>query len=407
MALTKLSPKGLSYLSRVLEWQAYYRSVACKAFVVQYHRSHKETFRFAEMIESVGKKPQMIPSNDSLIFGKTMTDHMFEVHWTSERGWGTPHIDGYHPLNLDPAAKCLHYSIELFEGMKAFCGEDKKIRLFRPTDNFNRMNDSARRICMPTFDTEEMRLCLHRFVELEKDWVPQEEGYSLYIRPTMIGIEPTLGVSHSTQVLLYVIASPVGPYFPTGMKPVSLLADPEYVRAWPGGGGNTKLGSNYGPTLLINKKATEKGCQQVLWLFGNDQSITEAGTMNVFVHLINADGENELITPPLSEGVILPGVVRRSVLELARAWGHTKISERTINMAELIEAHEDNRLLEVFGAGTACVVCPVERIHYKSRDIHINTMSTPDPLYARLYKELNDIYYGRMSNPWTEVVCEA
>ncbi|KAF6032986.1 BCAT1 [Bugula neritina] len=381
------------------------------------HRSYQETFRFVDLQESLTKYPKLIPPNDdSLKFGKVMTDHMLEVPWNNVTGWGSPTISPYHPLPLDPAAKCLHYALELFEGTKAYCGDDKKIRMFRPTDNCQRMHDSAARIALPTFDIEELRLCLHRFVEVEKNWVPDQPGFSLYIRPTMIGTEPSLGVDQSAEALLYVIASPVGPYFPTGMKPVSLLADPKYVRAWPGGSGNCKLGSNYGPTVMIQKEAVSKGYQQVLWLFGEEHYITECGTMNMFVYLKDSQGQAELVTPPLSQGTILPGVVRRSLLELAESFGNIKVSQRPITMAELVQALNDNRLIECFGAGTACVVCPVEKIFYKGEELLLPPipkldLSAPahsaDPLFLKFYKILNDIYYGRQASSWAEIVCDA
>lgn len=204
--------------------------------------------------------------------------------------------------------------------MKAFRGDDGKIRLFRPEANMARFLRSADRASLASFDPDELLKCLKKLITIEADWVPSWELSSLYIRPTFMGTEPTLGVNPSNECHLFVIVSPVGCYFGTKIKPVSLYADPNCVRAWPGGAGCFKLAANYAPTLSIQKTAEAKGCQQVLWLYGDDHQITEVGAMNVFVYLINDKGEKELVTPPLSQGVILPGVTRDSVLAITREW---------------------------------------------------------------------------------------
>ncbi|CAM5999086.1 unnamed protein product [Sphagnum balticum] len=208
--------------------------------------------------------------------------------------------------------------------MKAYRGKDNVIRLFRPDRNMERMRNSAERCSFPDFNGDELLSCIKKLIQLDADMVPPNriKNSSLYIRPTMIGQEGMLGVSSSKEAILYVITGPVGPYFPTGLKPVTLLADPKFVRAWPGGSGDRKLGSNYAPTLAISKFAEKKGCQQVLWMFGDE--ITEVGVMNIFVFLINEKGEKELVTPPLEDGLILPGVTRISLLELARSWANLK-----------------------------------------------------------------------------------
>lgn len=242
---------------------------------------------------------------------------------------------------------------------------------------------------------------------MDRLWVPEPSNYkSLYVRPTMIGIEPTLGVASAKQAMLYIILAPVAGYFASGIKPVNLMADPSHVRAWPGGCGDKKLGSNYAPTVLVQKQAEKNGCQQVLWLYGADHQLTEVGTMNIFVYLINEKGEKELITPPLEDGLILPGITRDSLLELARQWGDFKVCERRITMSEVIKASKENRLLEMFGAGTACCVCPVGKIKFLGQDIDIPTMSAKDPLNMRFLKALSDIQYGNVAaHPWTDVVC--
>lgn len=328
---------------------------------------------------------------------------MLKIEWKSETGWGDPQICPLQPLVLHPGAKVFHYANELFEGMKAYRGVDNKIRLFRPSENMNRMINSAKRTSLPTFDGQELIICMKKLISLDKEWVPYSKNDTLYIRPTLIGIEPTLGVSSSNHALLFVLTGPVGPYFPTGLKPVSLVADPKYVRAWPGGSGAYKMGSNYAPTLWPQAEAIKIGCQQVLWLFGEDHQMTEVGTMNLFMFWTNEQGEKELITPPLN-GIILPGITRKSLLELAHSWGEFKVSENVITMQHLIKGLEEKRVEEVFGAGTACVVCPVERILYEGKNLHIPTMDNNAVLTTRFLKALTDIQFGQVEHNWAEPV---
>ena len=243
---------------------------------------------------------------------------------------------------------------------------------------------------------------MKKLIQIDAEWVPPSENNncSLYIRPTFIGTEETLGVAGSKKALLYIITGPVGAYFPTGIKPVSLLADPSFVRAWPGGAGDKKLGSNYAPTIAIQKLAEKKGLQQVLWLYGDDHQLTEVGTMNIFVYFESENGEKELVTPPLSDGIILPGVTRLSLLEMAKSLDEFKVTERAITMKEVKQLLKQNKLLEIFGAGTACVVCPVGRIHYCNEDLIIPTLQHKEPLTMRFYNSLTDIQYGKIPHPW-------
>lgn len=341
------------------------------------------------------------PDADDLVFGKHFTDHMFKATYHKRLGgWQTPEICPMENLVIHPAAKVLHYAVELFEGMKAFRGVDGKIRLFRPEMNMARMNASAQRSGLPTFEPEEFIKCISRLVSIDQEWVPHTESASLYIRPTLIGIEPTLGVASSDSALLYTILSPVGGYFAGNQTSgVSLLADPRFTRSWPGGVGDKKMGSNYAGTIHVQKEATKQGFQQVLWLYGDDHQVTEVGTMNVFVFMINEHGERELITPPLN-GLILPGIVRHSILGLAREWRNFKVTERTITMHELKKAIYENRVLEMFGAGTACVVSAIERIHYMGENLMIPTMENSDALWIQMRNTLLDIQYGRVKHPW-------
>ncbi|GAB1601681.1 branched-chain-amino-acid aminotransferase, cytosolic-like [Argonauta hians] len=364
---------------------------------------HSSKFLASQTIIEKSKRPQPKPASKDLAFGKYFTDHMLEIQWTKDNGWEKPVINPLHDLKMHPAAKVLHYAVELFEGMKAYRGHDNKIRLFRPMENMKRMNSSAKRLSLPEFDGRELVECIKKLVHLDADWVPSTPGDTLYIRPTFIGTEPTLGVSLSSTALLFVIAGPVGPYFPTGLKPVTLMADPKYVRSWTGGPGAYKMGSNYAPTLLPQQEALANNCQQVLWLFGDDHQLTEVGTMNLFIFWINGDGEKELITPPL-DGLILPGVTRRSLLELAQSWNEFKVSEKNINMQGLLTALKENRILEIFGAGTACVVCPVEKMIYNNEEIALPTMVNGAQLTNRFLSTLLDIQFGKVEHKWAEVI---
>ena len=293
---------------------------------------------------------------------------MLSIEWTASSGWLAPRITPYQNLSLDPATCVFHYSFECFEGMKAYRCPDGSLRLFRPDKNMIRLNNSAARIALPTFSGEALTSLIGTLCRLDSRFIPQARGYSLYLRPTLIGTQRTLGVGPPGSALLYIIASPVGPYFPTGFKAISLEATDYAVRAWPGGVGDKKLGSNYAPCIVPQLMAAKKGLHQNLWLFGEDELVTEVGTMNLFLCLRDKEtGEKEVVTAPL-DGTILEGVTRLSVLDLARkrlapmGW---KVSERYLKMAEVAEACRDGRLIEVFGSGTAAIVSPVRKILYK------------------------------------------
>ncbi|KAM3598139.1 uncharacterized protein V6R79_014037 [Siganus canaliculatus] len=362
------------------------------------------SFKASDLVIERNTQSKPKPDPSSLVFGKHFSDHMLTINWSEKDGWEAPQIKPFQNLSLHPASSALHYSIELFEGMKAFRGVDNRIRLFRPMLNMERMHRSAERSCLPSFEKAELLECIKKLVEVDQDWVPHSQDASLYIRPTFIGIEPSLGVSRTSHAMIFVIVGPVGPYFATGsFNPVSLLADPSFVRAWKGGVGAYKMGGNYGPTIAVQSEAVKRGCQQVLWLYGEEEEITEVGTMNLFIYWTNKAGEKELITPPL-DGIILPGVTRQSLLDLARQWGEFKVTERNMGMAELLEALDSGRILEVFGAGTACVVCPVGSLLYKDKTYQIPTMQNGPDLAKRFHKDLTDIQYGRTASDWAPLV---
>uniref|UniRef100_W5UB44 Branched-chain-amino-acid aminotransferase n=1 Tax=Ictalurus punctatus TaxID=7998 RepID=W5UB44_ICTPU len=361
------------------------------------------SFKAADTVvqQCESRKPK--PESENLSFGTVFTDHMLLIEWSSEGGWEKPRIQPFGNLSLHPACSALHYAVQLFEGMKAYRGQDDRVRLFRPMLNMERMLKSAHRACLPSFDGAEFLECIRKLVELDQDWVSRSDSASLYIRPTFLGTESSLGVKKASRALLFVILSPVGSYFSTASNSVSLWADSKYIRAWKGGTGDCKLGANYGACILAQDEAVGFGCQQVLWLYGDDHQITEVGTMNLFLYWINQDGEEELATPPL-DGIILPGITRQSILELARKWGEFKVSERYLTMADLRVALEEERLKEMFGSGTACVVSRVGRVLYQGKSLQIPCVAESNSLTSRLLKELTDIQYGRTESDWTVLV---
>lgn len=349
------------------------------------------------------KNPKVKTPLEDLIFGRTFTDHMLTIDWDNKNGWHNPVISPYGDLAISPAATALHYGIECFEGMKAYKDSKGKIRLFRPDCNMERMNFSMQRLAMPSINSDGFIECISQLLRIDESWIPEKEGYSMYIRPTAIGTSPFLGVHASEMIKLYVILSPVGPYYKAGFKPVKLYADTENVRAWPGGVGNAKVGGNYGPTIAPSQKAAKlHDCQQIIWLFGPDHQITEVGAMNILFLLKNKDSNrNELVTAPLTRGDILPGVTRRSILDLARSWGEFDVSERWLTMGEVVQAEKEGRLLEVMGAGTAAVISPVKSIMYNNKEIKVPTGDSVGPVAMKLWRALCDIQYGNVEHKWS------
>ncbi|KAI2469642.1 branched-chain-amino-acid aminotransferase [Annulohypoxylon bovei var. microspora] len=352
------------------------------------------------------QSPKTPKDPSELIFGREFTDHMLTIEWTKADGWRAPAIQPYQNLSLDPATCVFHYAFECFEGMKAYRDARGEIRLFRPDKNMERFNKSAARIALPTFEPTSLIDLIAQFAKLEERFIPEERGYSLYLRPTLIGTQKTLGVSAPGSALLFVIASPVGPYYPTGFKAVSLEATDYAVRAWPGGVGDKKLGANYAPCILPQLEAAARGFQQNLWLFGPEEYVTEVGTMNLFVAIKNAEtGQKELITAPL-DGTILEGVTRDSILSLARerlapeGW---LISERKITMKQLQEASLEGRLMEVFGAGTAAIVSPVRKISWRGTLVDCGLSETEESgeVALKMKNWIEARQYGDEEHEWS------
>ncbi|KAI5960556.1 BAT2 [Candida pseudojiufengensis] len=352
--------------------------------------------------------PKSKLSKDKLIFGKTFTDHMLEIDWDSQTGWGTPKISPYHNFSLDPSSVVFHYGFELFEGMKAYKDSKGQVRTFRGNKNMIRMNKSAERITLPTFEGEELQKLIDKLLILDHEFIPEGKGYSLYIRPTMIGTDAFLGVGTPNKAKIFTICSPVGPYYKNGFKPVSLEATDYAVRAWPGGVGDKKLGANYAPCILPQNEAAKRGFDQNLWLFGKEGYITEVGTMNVFFVFKNPkSGKKELTTHPL-DGTILEGVTRDSILELAKERlpsNEWDITERKFTIHDVQKAAKEGNLIEAFGAGTAAVVSPIKHIGYKGEDINIPViLGNSGELAAQIADWISKIQYGEEEyKDWSRV----
>ena len=331
---------------------------------------------------------------------------MLSIEWTASSGWLAPQITPYQNLSLDPATCVFHYASECFEGMKAYKNNEGAVRLFRPDKNAARLNHSSSRIALPSVEAQPFIELIAKFAEMEQRFIPAQRGFSLYLRPTLIGTQRTLGVGPPGSALLYVIASPVGPYYPTGFKAVSLEATSYAVRAWPGGVGDKKLGANYAPCIVPQLQAAKNGFHQNLWLFGEEEYVTEVGTMNFFVAIRDKEtGKPELWTAPL-DGMILDGVTRDSVLDLARerlvkeGW---VIKERQFMMSELAEAADDGRLMEAFGTGTAAVVSPVRRIGWRGRMVECGLKEGEEAgeVAKRMKAWIEGIQYGDEEHDWS------
>ena len=340
------------------------------------------------------------PESSTLVFGKNMTDHMFLVDYDEGRGWHDPRIVPYGPLQIDPAAKVLHYAEEIFEGLKAYRTADGSIQLFRVMDNIQRMNDSADRLCMPQIPAELALAGITELVKLEQDWVPHEKDTSLYIRPFMIGLDPALGVHSSHHVQFIVIVCPVGAYYPEGLNPVKIYIEDEDVRAVKGGTGMAKTGGNYAASLRAGNRAEKKGYTQVLWLDGvHRKYIEEVGAMNVMFKVAG-----KILTPDLN-GSVLPGITRRSCIQLLKDWGYD-VEERRISAQELFDAAENGTLEEAWGTGTAAVVSPIGELAEGDKKVTINNNEI-GPVTQRLYDELTGIQWGRVADPhnWITKIC--
>ncbi|MBO5313123.1 MAG: branched-chain amino acid aminotransferase [Clostridia bacterium] len=344
--------------------------------------------------------PHTMPSEDQLGFGKFFTDHMFIMDYEYGKGWHNARIVPFENISLHPASTVLHYGAEIFEGLKAYRTENGEIRLFRPMENIKRMNNSANRMCLPEIDEQDFLQALVTFVELEKDFVPYSFGTSLYLRPFMFGNDESLGVHTVKRATFVIIASPSGSYYKEGINPVKIMIESEDVRAVKGGTGEAKCGGNYAASNRAGEKASQKGYSQVLWLDGVDRKyIEEVGAMNV---MFKIDGE--IITPALN-GSILPGITRKSCIEVLKGMGYT-VSERRLSVDELVDALKNGKLEEAWGTGTAAVVSPIGRFCYNGVEYDVNNGEIGD-VAKKLYDTLTGIQWGKVEDKynWVYKVC--
>jgi branched-chain amino acid aminotransferase len=354
------------------------------------------SLQFAVNLASA-RKPR--PKDSDLVFGRTFTDHMAIVDYEADRGWFDARVVPYGPLTLDPAAAVLHYGQELFDGLKAFRGADGKVRIFRLDRHAKRMHDGAPRLCMPAVEEELFKQSALELVRADRDWVPASPGTSLYIRPAIVATEPFLGVRPSKRYLYFVIASPVSGYGGQVFSPARIWVEDKYVRAAQGGLGAVKSGANYLASLLAAEEAKARGYAQVLWTdAANHRYLEEVGTMNLMVRI-----GDEFVTPPLG-GTILGGVTRDSVITLLRDWG-MPVSERPIAIDEVLAAHRNGALREVFGCGTAAVITPVGELGWRGEKLVINGGQAGE-MARKLYDAVTDIQYGRApdKHDWMTVV---
>lgn len=326
------------------------------------------------------------PAISDLGFGKYFTDHMYQVNYSEGKGWHSPRITPYEPLMIEPGASVLHYGQALFEGMKSFKQTNGDCILFRPEFNAKRLQAGADRLCMQAPPTDLMLTGIRELVKIDRDWIPNSKGASLYIRPTLIGTESFLGVRPSNEYLFFAICSPVASYYAEGADPIKIWVEDTYVRAARGGLGATKAGANYAASLKAALEAKKKGYAQVLWQDVTHKYIEEVGTMNVFFVF-----ENEIVTPALS-GSILAGGVRDCVITLLKHYG-LKITERELSMNEVTEAYKNGKLKEVFGTGTAAVISPVGELASPQFTMTING-GQRGPIATKLYDEITGIQYG-------------
>ena len=344
--------------------------------------------------------PKEKPADESKLgFGKVFSDHMFLMDWDIDRGWHDARIEPYGPLSVSPACTALHYALEVFEGLKAYRTKEGKVQMFRPYENAKRLNNSAERIGLPQIPVEDTVQAMKTLVELDKDWVPHMEGTSMYIRPFLFGDDQNVGLHTLRHARFVIILAPSGMYYPQGINPVRIMVEEADVRAVRGGTGYTKCGGNYGASFRAGKKAEEKGYSQVLWLDGVERRyIEEVGSMNVMFRI-----GDEIVTPALT-GSILPGITRKSCVELLKSRGY-QVSERLLSLEELTNACRTGELKEAWGTGTAAVVSPIGHLVIEDESFTINGNEIGS-VTQELYDTLTGIQWGRLEDTfgWTHPV---
>lgn len=321
----------------------------------------------------------------NLPFGKICTDHMFEIDYDGTQ-WVNPRIHPVEKMSIHPMNMALHYGQSIFEGMKASRSKDGTPYLFRPEMHSDRLNASARRMCMPELPEDIFLEAVHTLASIEQEWIPQMEGSALYIRPLMFATDEMVGVKTSDTYKFIIICQPVGPYYP---KPIKLVVESKFIRAAPGGVGEAKTAGNYAAAMLPSKLAREKGYDQVLWLDAiHHKYLQEVGTMNIFIVF------NDEIVTPATTGTILKGITRACAIEILRDKGHNVV-ERDITIQELLERYDKNELVEVFGTGTAALVANVEEISYLDR---VYQLPLEWELSASIRDEINGMRFGKIED---------
>jgi len=339
------------------------------------------------IVKTTNPKPKPI---SPLGFGRYFTDHMIIMEYDSGM-WDEPQVVPYASFSLDPSTAVFHYGQGIFEGLKAYKANDGGTRLFRPLENLKRMNDSANRLCIPSFDEEKIFDALIQLLKLDVGWIPSEEGTSLYIRPAIIALDNSLGVHPSHKYLFFIILSPVGAYYADGFGTVKLFVEERYVRASKGGTGGHKVIGNYAASLKAAADASQEGYAQVMWLDAKEHKyIEEVGSMNIFFVF-----DGKLITPSLS-GSILPGITRSSIIELAKSKG-INVAERPIAIDEIVASVESGKCAEIFGTGTAAVVSPVGAFMYKDKEYTVGDGKT-GKMAKSFFDELTGIQTGRIKD---------
>ncbi len=326
---------------------------------------------------------------ENIPFGKYFTDHMLEVDY-EDGEWKTPEIKPYQPLLLSPATAALHYGQAIFEGIKAYKNADGEAYIFRPHDNFKRFNISAERMQMPQVPEDIFMEGMRMLIELDKNWIPQMEDHSLYIRPFMFSSDEMIGVKPSDKYKFMILLSPTGPYY---SSPMRIYVEEKYVRAVPGGVGYAKAAGNYGGAMYATAQAKLKGYDQVLWTDAYEHKyVQECGTMNVFFII-----GNTAITPNLDEGTILAGVTRNSTMVLLQEMGFT-VEERALSIDDIIDAHKAGILYEVFGTGTAATISFIKELRYKDYIMEFNTDEWKTA--PAIKTKLNAIRYGQLPDTY-------
>ncbi|MDR0570319.1 MAG: branched-chain amino acid aminotransferase [Clostridiales Family XIII bacterium] len=332
-------------------------------------------------------RPKQKPDPDTLEFGTVFTDHMFLMDYNKSSGWHDGRIVPYGPISLDPAAAVLHYSQTMFEGLKAYRAKDGSIQLFRPDMNAKRTTLTNARLCIPPIDEDLFVNAIKAIVDFDREWTPNKENTSLYVRPFIFANEAFLGVRPAEQFIFVIILSPVGSYYKSGLAPTKIFVEDEYVRAVAGGTGFAKIGGNYAMSLKSQEKAHAHGFSQVLWLDGVERKyVEEIGTSNAFFVI-----GGEIFTAPLT-GSILPGITRDSVITLLREWGFP-VREERFSIQDIYDAHEKGQLDEVFATGTATVISPVGLMRWSGREIIVNNGNIGH-LSQKLYDEISGIQTG-------------